>query len=335
MKEALFYKKLKNKYVKCVLCPNFCTINEGNYGSCRVRKNIGGKLYALTYGKPCSTAIDPIEKKPLFHFLPGKNAYSIATVGCNLHCKFCQNWQISQAYPNEIPFSNLEPEEVVEDAIANKCKIISYTYTEPTIFYEYVFDIAKIARKKGLKNTMITNGYINLEPLRKLYKYIDGANVDLKSFSDEFYRKICFGKLEPILDAIKEMKKLGVWIELTNLIIPTLNDEKKQIQEMCKWIVENVGKDCPLHFSRFFPMYKLTGIEPTPKSTLIKAMEIAKNEGIEYVYMGNLFVEKEENTYCPKCGELIIKRAGFSVLENKIKNGKCPKCGKKISGVWR
>ncbi|MFH1637044.1 MAG: AmmeMemoRadiSam system radical SAM enzyme [Candidatus Woesearchaeota archaeon] len=329
-KEAMYYKQLKDKIVQCQLCPNFCTIKEGMVGSCRVRKNIKGKLYAMTYGKAISTAIEPIEKKPFFHFHPGARAYSIATVGCNLHCLFCQNWEISQASYDELPTKKKSPEEAVEEAIANDSRIIAYTYTEPTIFYEYVLDMAKLAKKRGLLNVTITNGFINPEPLKELYKYIDAANIDLKGFTEEYYKEVCGGRLKPVLDAIVNIKKMGVFVEITNLIVTGKNDGN--IIEMCKWIKDNVGESCPLHFSRFFPIYKLSALEPTPVETLRKAYDTAKAVGLKYVYMGN--VGDEESTYCPKCNALLVKRLGFSVIENKIKNHCCYNCKEKIEGAW-
>lgn len=331
MKEALFYKKLNNNITQCKLCPHYCTIKEGMVGICGVRKNISGKLYATTYGKPCSIAIDPIEKKPLYHFLPGSRAYSIAAAGCNLKCGNCQNYEISQARVENMPYHSMTPEQVVEDAIGKGCRVISYTYTEPTIFAEYVIDIAKLARKKGIKNVMVSNGFINPEPLKAVYKNIDAANIDLKGFTEEFYKKNCGARLMPVLETLKSLHKMKVWFEITNLVINKLNDDMKKISEMCTWIKENLGPDHPLFFSRFFPMYKLTNIMPTPIETVKKAYEVAKKAGLNYVYTGNL--GKENNTYCPQCKVLVVKRHGFSAEEAKIKNGKCVN-GHRIPGVW-
>ncbi len=334
MYEALYYKKLPNKKLQCLLCPKRCIIDVNKKGNCRARKNINGKLVSLVYAKPCSIAIDPIEKKSLFHFLPGSEAYSIGTAGCNLHCQWCQNWEISQANPEDIPYRELEPEQLVQNALENNCKSIAYTYTEPTIFYEYVLDTAKLARKAGIKNVMVTSSFINQEPLKKLYKYIDGANIDFKSFDDNFYRKYCFAWLEPILEAIKTIHKLGVWVELTNLIIPTLNDDLKKIKEMCEWIKENTGVDVPLHFTAFYPYYKMLNLPRTSPEILLKARETALKIGLNHVYVGNVPTEKAENTYCPKCNELLIERAGFGIIKNNLKNGKCPNCSANIAGVW-
>lgn len=334
MKEALFYKKLKDKNVQCMLCPRKCVIAQGKRGFCRVRENKDGKLFSVVYARPCTEAVDPIEKKPLFHFLPGSMAYSIATPGCNLACKHCQNWSISQVMPEEVPCHEAKPEDVVERALQADCESISYTYIEPTIFYEYILDIAKLARKKGLKNTMVTNGFINQEPLKELYKYIDAANIDLKGFTEEFYKNVCSAQLKPVLEAIKTMKKMNVWIEITNLIIPTLNDDMNKIKEMCEWIVKNLGNDVPLHFSRFFPYYKLMHLPPTPIETLTKAYDIAVKTGIKYVYVGNIITDKYENTHCPKCKKLLIERTAFFVKQNNIENNKCKFCKEKIAGVF-
>ena len=334
--EALYYNKLKEKKVHCQLCPNYCTITPGNYGKCKARKNIDGKLYSMIYAKPVSVAVDPIEKKPFFHFLPGTDAYSIGTTGCNLHCQFCQNWTISQAFPEDVPGIHIPPEEVVENAIRENCKSIAYTYTEPTIFYEYVYDTARLARKKKLKNIMVTNGFINPEPAKQLYKYIDAANVDLKGFTEEHYKNICFARLKPVLETLNLLHKMGVWLEITNLMIPGLNDDMKKVKEMCEWIKKNLGVNYPLHFSRFYPCYKMMDRPVTPIETLKKAHEVAKKVGLKYVYVGNVPEEEYNHTYCPKCNESIIKRSSFfQIKEDKLKNGKCPKCKTKIEGVWK
>ena len=332
MKEALYYKKLKDK-VQCVLCPRNCIIEEDMAGFCGVRKNIKNKLYSLVYAKPISVAIDSIEKKPLYHFLPGTKSFSIGTVGCNLSCQHCQNWQTSQAKPEQYHAPTLEPKQLVEKAIKNNCKSISYTYNEPLIFYEYVLDTAKIAKKNNIKNTMVTNGFVNKEPLEKLLPYMDGANIDLKGFDDKFYRKTTSAWLEPVLDSIKTMHK-KIWIEITNLIIPTLNDDIKKIKEMCQWIKDNLSPDVPLHFTAFYPSYKLTNIPPTSADILLKAYDVAKKVGLNYVYVGNIQTDKN-NTYCPKCKELLIERSYFDVYKNNIKNGKCSFCEEKIAGIWQ
>ena len=334
MKEALFYEMLENKKIQCNLCPHNCIILPGKRGNCRARENKDGKLVSLVYGKLVSANPDPIEKKPLYHFLPRTKAYSIATTGCNFHCLFCQNWEISQADAEDIPYAEMTPEQVVEEAIRTGCKSIAYTYIEPNVFYEFILDTAKIAKKRGLKNIMVTNGYLNPEPTKKLYKYIDAANIDLKGFTEEFYKKICKGKLEPVLDCIKQINKMNVHIELTNMIIPGFNDDMKTIKKMCLWIKENLGDDCPLHFSRFFPVYKMLDVEPTPIETLKKAYDTAKKAGLKYVYVGNVADDEHRNTFCPKCSSELIKRSYFAVIENKLKNGKCFNCAFNIKGVW-
>jgi len=334
MKEALFYKKLGNK-VQCLLCPRECIIQNEKRGFCKVRENKNGKLIALVYSRPCSIQIDPIEKKPLFHFLPGHRSYSIGTAGCNLHCTYCQNWQISQSRPEDVPSLDLPPKAVVDDAILNNCKSIAYTYTEPAVTaIEYVIDTAKIARKKRLKNVIVSNGFINEEPLKDLCKYIDAANIDLKG-NAEFYKKMTGAWIEPVLNSLKILKEKNVWLEVTNLIVPGYNDTDKELRQRCEWIKENLGEDVPLHFSRFFPYYKLTNIIPTPQGTLEKAKEIAIKTGLKYVYIGNIFIDGAENTYCSKCKTLLIERRGFEIIQNNIKRGGKCKCGEKIAGVWK
>lgn len=331
-KEALFWESKENN-VHCKLCPKNCFIKPEEYGQCRARKNVNGKLYSMVYAKPCSVAVDPVEKKPLFHFLPGKGVYSIGTSGCNLRCQYCQNWEISQSYPEEIHAQSLESKELVKEAQNNACDMIAYTYTEPTIFYEYVYDTAELGRKVGLKNIMVTNGYIQKEPAEKLYPLIDGANIDLKGFSEEFYKEICGAALQPVLETIKRAKQIGTWIEITNLVVPGKNDDFEKIREMCKWIRENLGADVPLHYSRFYPCWKMSNVLITPEETLIKAREIAIEEGLNYVYIGNVNIEGMEDTYCPKCKETVIVRRGFTIIENKLRDGKCG-CGQEIAGVW-
>jgi len=333
MKEALYYSKLKNKIVNCNLCPTNCVIKPDNLGNCGVRKNIDGKLYSLVYAKPVSISTDPIEKKPLYHFLPNSHSLSIGTLGCNLHCLHCQNYDISQSKVDQVSGKETTPEEIVQAAIKNNCKSISYTYNEPTIFYEYVLEIAKLARKKGIKNIMVTNGYINKEPLQELYPLIDAANIDLKSLDEDFYKKICKVRLKPVLEAIKEIKKT-TWIELTNLIIPGYNDKKQQIEKLVEWIKENVGIKTPLHFSAFYPTYKLLDAERTPPETLLKAKEIALKQGLKYIYLGNTQLPDSGNTYCPRCNKLLIERGQFQVNKNNIRKNSCPFCDEKIDGIF-
>jgi len=332
MKEALFYKKLKENTVQCQLCPHFCVLKPGERGKCRVRENQDGELVSLVYAKPCAVAIDPIEKKPIFHFQPGTRSYSIGTAGCNLACKFCQNWTTAQVRPEKVRYFDMEPEKLVEEAIKSNCSSIAYTYNEPTIYYEYVLDTAKLAREKGLKNVMVTNGFINPEPLKKLYPYIDAANIDLKAFTEDYYKDVCGAKLAPVLEAIKLIKEIGTWVEITNLVIPTLNNDLEKIKEMCKWIIDNLGKETPFHFSAFYPAYKLLDIPRTPPEFLEKARQEAMKLGLKYVYVGNV-VTKSSNTYCPKCKKLVIERVLYTT-NNLTDKGKCKECGYQIEGVW-
>ena len=286
-KQALYYQQLKDNLVQCELCPKNCTIKPDQYGNCNARKNIDGKLYSMVYEKPCAVAIDPIEKKPLFHFMPGEKAFSIGTTGCNLHCKFCQNYTTSQVKPEENE-KEITPEQLVKECINSGCKIIAYTYNEPIIFYEYMLDIARLAKKAGLKNIIVCNGFINQEPLKELLKYIDAANIDLKSFDNKFYKNHCDAWIEPVLNTLKTIKQNKVHLEITNLIIPNLNDDMKIIDKMCKWIHDNLGQDTVLHFTAFYPCYKMLDKQPTPKNTLLKAKEIAEKNNIKNVYLGNV-----------------------------------------------
>lgn len=323
-KEASFWKQ-KGDFVQCLLCPHFCIIKEGETGKCRARQNINGRLISLVYNRPCSLAIDPIEKKPLYHFLPGEKTLSIATSGCNFSCKHCQNWEISQG---NVEGLEMDAEQVVEEALKKRLKIISYTYTEPTIFYEYMTEIAKLARKAKIQNATVTNGFINPEPLKELCKHIDASNIDVKG-NKEFYEDICGGKIEPVLEAIKIMHRNKIWIELTYLIIPGLNDSEKNLAKFSEWVGKTLGKDVPIHFTAFYPNYKMLNLQPASKEALIKARNIALAKGLNYVYN-----ELEENTYCPACKSLLIERKLFSVIENKLIKGKCYNCKKDIPGVW-
>jgi len=334
MKEAMFWEKKKDKIIQCHLCPRHCVIKENERGNCRVRENKEGKLYSLVYGEACAVAIDPMEKKTLFHFLPSTDVYSIGTAGCNLHCKFCQNWSTSQANPEDVAVEKLLPKEIVDKAIDSGCRSIAYTYNEPVVYYEYALDTAKIAKKRGVKNVIVCSGFINQEPLLEWCKYINAANIDLKGFTDAYYRKITGAWLQPVLDTIKTLHEKGVWLELTNLIVPTLNDDMKTIKKMCEWIKENLGADVPLHFSTFFPCYLLQNLPSTPPETVLKARKVALKAGLNYVYAGNILAEKEGNTYCHKCRKLLIKRRWFEVEQNNLKDGKCS-CGSKIPGVWK
>ena len=321
-------------YVKCRLCPHQCVISEGARGHCRVRENRGGRLYSLVYGAPCAVHIDPIEKKPFFHFLPTASALSLATAGCNLRCKYCQNWTISQSSPEQVEAADLPPARLVQAAIANRAPVVAYTYSEPVIFYEYMYDTARIGREQGLRNVVISAGYINPEPLKALCQVVDAIKIDLKGFNADFYRDVCGAELEPVLEAIRTIAASGVHLEVVNLVVPTLNDDLDEMRALCRWIVENVGPDVPLHFSRFHPDYQLKNLPPTPQTTLEQAWQTAREEGVHYAYIGNLPGHPANNTYCHHCGELIIGRQGFWVTAYHIREGKCEFCGTPIPGVW-
>jgi len=321
---------------QCRLCPFRCFLPEGIRGRCRVRMNSGGRLKTLVYAQPVSAHIDPIEKKPVYHLLPGSRIFSIATVGCNLRCNFCQNWEISQSYPEQAKDSGefLTPEQVVESALKNNCRSIAYTYSEPTVFYEYVLDTAKLAKKNGLKNVLVSAGYINLEPLRELAPYFDVVKIDLKGFNEQFYRRVVGGELKYVLASLQELKRLGIMVEIVNLVVPGLNDDPKEIVRMCAWIYNNLGPDTPLFFSKFIPQYRLANLPATPLETLENARGTALKAGLKYVYIGNVPGHPGDNTYCPACGKMLIRRYGYAILENNIKNGNCIFCGRKIPGVW-
>jgi len=321
--------------VQCELCPKMCAIEPGQSGECRVRVNIDGVLKTVVYGFPCSIHVDPIEKKPLFHFLPGTGILSIATVGCNLHCRNCQNWEISQANPEESQAVFCPPQRLVELTQKTGCLSLAYTYTDPIVYYEYTYDTAKLARDNAIRNVLVTAGYINAEPWKKLLKYVDAANIDLKGISDDFYRQVCSGTLKPVQNALVLAKASGILLEVTNLIIPTLNDKPEQIRELVRWVKVNLGSDTPLHFSRFFPRYQMRHLPPTSLKTLDMAREIAISEGLCYVYIGNIQSKVGQNTYCPACNNLLIERSGYTILQNRLKEGCCPDCGKQIYGVWK
>jgi pyruvate formate lyase activating enzyme len=321
--------------VQCELCPKLCIIEHGQSGDCRVRINIDDVLTTVVYGFPCSIHIDPVEKKPLFHFLPGTRILSLATVGCNLHCLNCQNWEISQANPEDSPASACPPEKLVGLARKNHCPSIAYTYTDPVVYYEYTYDCAKLAGENGIRSVLVTAGYINAEPWQRLLKYVDAANIDLKGITDDFYRRVCSGTLKPVLDALVLAKASGILVEVTNLIIPTLNDKAQQIRDLVRWVRENLGSETPMHFSRFSPRYQMRHLPPTSAQTLDTARDIALEEGLHYVYIGNILSAEGQNTYCPGCRSLLIERSWYTISQNRIKQGCCPDCGKKIYGVWQ
>ncbi len=332
-KESPYYT-VTAKGVKCRICPNNCILKEGQESICRTHVVKDDKLYTIAYGNPCSVHVDPIEKKPLFHFLPTTRAYSIATAGCTLACLNCQNWEISQESPRKTQNADLLPVKVIEEAVNSHCQSIAYTYSEPIAFYEYTYDTAKLARARGLKNLLISNGYINEKPLRDLCKYTDAANINLKSFTEDTYEKLNGGALQPVMDALKIIKEEGVWLEITNLIVPNWTDNLDMITQMCNWLVNSGFTDCPLHFLRFFPLYKLTNLPYTPESILEQARNIAMKAGMKYVYIGNVPGTTFENTYCPHCKKPVIERQGFAILQNNLKSSACKFCGTKIAGVW-
>ncbi|MFH1830306.1 MAG: AmmeMemoRadiSam system radical SAM enzyme [Pseudomonadota bacterium] len=333
--EASYYEKLGDKAVQCKLCPNFCRLKPDQIGLCKARKNIDGKLYSIVYGNIAAKHLDPIEKKPLYHFLPGTAAYSIATTGCNLGCLFCQNWQISQIFPWETKIQKMSPEEVVDEALKSGAKSIAFTYNEPTIFYEYMLDIAKLAKKKGLKTAVISAGFINPEPLKELLPYIDAYKIDFKGYSEEFYKKLTNARLTPVLETMKTIKQSNTWLEIVNLVIPGENDSDKDLMGLINWIKDNLGTDVPLHFLRFHPDYKLLNKPPTPEETVKKARKMAMDAGLKYVYTGNIFFPEGSTTYCPKSKKPAIEREVFFVTKNNLTpEGRCSD-GEKIPGVWK
>lgn len=333
-KEAYHYEKIQSN-VQCKLCPNECLLAPEQRSFCRVRVNKEGKLYTLVYGNPCSVHVDPIEKKPLFHFLPTTNAFSIATAGCNYRCLNCQNWEISQRKPEDTNNYDAMPDKIVEAAIQQDCQSIAYTYNEPTVFYEYMYDTSKIASSKGIKNLWITNGSMNEKPLVDFCKYLDAANIDLKGFDKSVYGELNAGHLKTVLDTLKNLKKENVWFEVTNLVVPTWTDDMDMIKEMTDWLFKNIGPDYPLHFSRFHPQYKLTHLPATPISVLEKARKIALDSGLNYVYIGNVPGHEAQNTYCPRCNKIVIERNGYKIKQNNLEDDKCKFCNEEIAGVWK
>ena len=335
--EAYLYESLRDNEVKCNLCNHRCNIKNGRRGICGVRENRGGVLETLVYGKVIARHIDPIEKKPLFHFLPGSLSYSIATVGCNFKCRFCQNADIAQM-PSDcngrIVGDAFTPENIVAEAIKGDCKTIAYTYTEPTVYFEFACDTAKLATEKGIRNVFVTNGYMTEEALQMIHPFLDAANVDLKAFTEDFYKTTCKAKLVHVTETLKRMKSLGIFIEVTTLIIPGLNDDKKELENLSAFLVDDLGPETPWHISRFHPTYKLTDRPRTPVETLIRARDIGIKAGLKYVYTGNVPGESGEKTFCDQCDHLLIDRWGFYVRDNRIRNGKCPECGAMVDGVW-
>lgn len=330
--EARWYTKMKDNRVRCDLCPRQCQVPDGRRGHCRVRENRGGKYYALSYGLPVTANLDPIEKKPFMHVYPGTKAFSIATAGCNINCKFCQNWEISQKNPEDFKVPFTSPETIAKAAAAAQAKTIAYTYSEPTVFSEYVIDCAKAGKALGIESIMITNGFIAAKAQEEVLPVLKAIKVDLKSFSKDFYRDVCNGALEPVLESLKRISKSGVWLEIVVLLIPTLNDDADDLKRMTAWIVKELGPDVPVIFTAYHPAYKITNIPPTPGETLEKARAIAHEQGCHYSYGGNIPGMKAANTYCPSCRNLVVERYGYKIL--KSTNGKCDKCGAVIPGLW-
>ncbi len=367
LQPALYHEPMADHFVRCTLCPHDCKIAPDHRGVCGVRINHGGQLFTRVADRIVSAEVDPIEKKPLFHFLPGSTAYSVATVGCNFRCRFCQNWTISQ-WPKlkelvdqdqnapsaigEHPASEwcaeseppearwgigtpVAPSELLVQAVRTRCRSIAYTYTEPTIFYELALATARLASASGIGNIFVTNGFISLDPLREIVPYLGAANIDLKSFRDSYYKKLCGARLDPVLAAIREYKKLGVWIELTTLLIPGLNDEEGELRDIARFIKTELGEDVPWHISRFFPAYKMDHWRETPISSILRAREVGQEEGLRYIYLGNVPQEEgAENTVCPGCGTVVIRRSGFSVVDNRLQAGRCPNCSQFVMGRW-
>jgi pyruvate formate lyase activating enzyme len=335
MKEAMLYGPLEGGKVQCSLCNHRCTIAPSKRGICGVRENRDGKLYSLVFGRALSLNVDPIEKKPIFHLFPGSTSFSIATVGCNFRCLQCQNHDISQMPVDNgrIEGSLVPPSKVVSLAKEHRCKSISYTYTEPTIYFEYAYETAALASQEGLKNIFVTNGYMTEETLKTIQPYLDAANVDLKSFQEKFYKEVCGARLKPVLETLELMRQMGIWVEVTTLVIPTLNDSDKEFEEIAQFIL-SLGPDVPWHISAFYPTYKMLNLPRTPASLLHRAREIGMGAGLRYVYCGNIPGAEGEDTFCPHCGRKVIERVGFQVVKNEVVSGECCHCHTKIEGVW-
>lgn len=325
----------KERPILCAVCPKMCRIQPGFSGECRIRMNLDGALRAVTYGRPCAVHVDPMEKKPLFHFFPGEPILSVGTAGCNLHCKNCQNAEISQGNPEDVPSYDLPPGAVPGLAKKHACRHVAYTYTEPMVSYEYTRDCCVKAHETGLRNVLVTAGYVNEKPLAALLPYVDAANVDIKAMDDGFYREVCDATLEPVLRGILQMRAAGVHVEITNLVIPTLNDSDALLDALCVWVRDRMGAETPLHFSRFFPRFKMAHLPPTPVETLLRARERARQAGLKHVYVGNAEVPDGETTFCAGCGGVLVARQRYVVRENRVtKAGCCPSCGRRVSGVW-
>ena len=334
VREASWYKKLEEGRVECELCPQACSVADMERGMCGVRENRGGTYYTLVHGLACAVHVDPIEKKPFFHVMPGEKAFSFSTAGCNVECKFCQNWELSQFRPEQVQAYQLPPAALVGAAKRNGARLTAATYGEPVVFWEYVRDVAAAANAAGIKPTVVSNGFIKEKALREGAPQLSAIKVDLKSFRDKFYREQVRGQLEPVLKTLEVIRELGVWLEIVVLLVPTLNDSAAEIKELCTWVKANLGSEVPVHFTRFHPTYRLTDLPPTPVATLERAWEIGRGAGLDFVYLGNLPGHPGENTVCPGCGEIVIRRVGFRVIANTLKNGSCGQCSRAIPGVW-
>jgi pyruvate formate lyase activating enzyme len=332
--EARFYEKLPYKKIKCKLCPRECVIDDHERGYCGARENRGGTYYSLVYSRVCSSHVDPIEKKPFFHFMPGTLAFSIATAGCNVNCKMCQNWEISQSRPEQVENTWLPPKNVPALAQRYNCPSIAYTYSEPVVFCEYVLDTAEAGRAAGVKSAVVSGGYIQEEPLRQLCRRVDAIKIDLKAFSEKFYKEVVNGELKPVLNTLVAIRKQGTWNEIVYLVIPTLNDSDQEFKSLARWVKTELGPDVPLHFSQFHPEYLLKNLPPTPVATLERAKAVCDAEGLHYVYIGNIPGHPAESTYCPKCRRVVVERAGFAVRAIHLNRGKCKFCQQTIPGVW-
>lgn len=332
--EARFYDKLADKEIVCNLCPNHCHVMPGERGRCRVRRNDDGTYKTLVYGRIVAANVDPIEKKPFFHYRPGTTAFSIATAGCNLRCQFCQNWQISQFPPEEVRAMRLSPSRVHELARAEESPTIAYTYNEPSVWFEFMDDCAALGAKTGIRSVVVSNGFIEPEPLKALLPHVDAIRYDLKSFRQDFYAKVCSGDLKPVLRSIEAVKAAGKWLELIHLVVPTLNDSEEETRDLARWVKTTLGPDVPVHFTRFHPDYRLRNLPLTPVSTIDRCLAIARAEGLSFPYAGNVAGHPGSNTICPGCKTLLIERAGIGLIENRLKDGACPKCKRVIPGVW-
>ena len=332
--EAKFYQKLPNKKIKCKLCPRECTVGDRERGYCGVRENRGGTYYSLVHSRVCAAHVDPIEKKPLFHYLPGTLAFSLATAGCNVNCKFCQNWDISQARPEQVPADYMPPQRVAELAKQYRCPTIAYTYSEPVVFSEFLMDAADAGHAAGIRSIVVSNGYMQQEALKAAYGKMDAVKIDLKSFTESYYRDVVTGQLKPVLDSLVTLRKMGKWTEIVYLVVPTLNDDDAEFLGLARWIKTNLGVDVPLHFTQFHPEYLLKNLPITPVPTLERAKAIADAEGLHYVYIGNVPGHPAQNTYCPKCRKMLVERVGFTASQMLIRKNSCPFCRHPIPGVW-